>query len=474
MAKDANASLDAFDREALEKDLPGIATALDRASMSSRFQAELIGPRGSHRLQRCSLVSAILLDECAVLRYELGLIDDAGQSTSTLVTGRVFPDFATAEAYAAERLSPLAAQVLGRVEVAPLTTPIAVVEELGMALYAYPIDGELPTLAAATDESVAGHAIEQLLCANGHPDISIQSCRAQPIHYNRRHRCMLRYQLDLVEGQSLAVYGKVTSDDSGARIPGIVEALTATFAGAGVALPECLGWHEGLQLVAFTEIPGVPRVAQLLKARLRGDASEEEITLEDAVDTCGRIAAALHTSGLSLGADRPLEIELARLRANLAPMRRLSPELGKQLVNWLDVVERRAESIPATDLCQCHGDFSYTQLIFDGPHAGLVDFDNFCRAEPALDLGQFLAYLRYAGRKVRGSTSAAEQGGPSEVLAERFATSYVAAGGHPEALDRVDLYEATNLVRMAEHAWQNLKSRRLDQIVALLGERLTA
>jgi len=50
----------------------------------------------------------------------------------------------------------------------------------------------------------------------------------------------------------------------------------------------------------------------------------------------------------------------------------------------------------------------------------------------------------------------------------------VAAGGHPQALDRVDLYEATNLVRMAEHAWQNLKSRRLDQIVALLKERLAA
>ncbi len=472
MAKDENAGLDAFDRGVLKKDLPGIATALDRAAMSGYFQAELIGLQSSQQLQRCSLVSAILLDDCAVLRYELGTVDTAGQSTSTLVTGRVFPDASRAKDYAAERLSPLAAQVLGRVEVAPLTAPVAVVQELGMALYAYPIDGELPTLAAATNESVAGRAIEQLLSASGHRDVSIEACKAKPIHYNRRHRCMLRYQLELAGERSLAVYGKVTSDDSGARIPEIVEALTATFAGAGVALPECLGWHEDLQLVAFTEIPGAPRVAQLLKARLRGDASEEEVTLEDAVDVCGRIAAALHTSGLGLGEARPLEIELARLRANLLPMRRLSPELEKQLSDWLDVVERRAASIPGTDLCQCHGDFSYTQLIFDGTNAGLVDFDNFCRAEPALDLGQFLAYLRYAGTKAHASSSAAQQGGPSKDLAARFASSYVAAGGPPEALDRVDLYEATNLVRMAEHAWQNLKSRRLDQIVALLRERL--
>jgi hypothetical protein len=473
MTKDANASLDALDPGALERELPGITTALDRSSMSGYIQAALIGLHGPYQLRRCSLVSAILLDDCAVLRYELGLTDSAGRSTAVLVTGRVFPDAARAEAYAIQRLSPLAAQVRGRAEVAPLATPVAVVRELGMALYAYPIDGELPTLAAATDASVAGPAIEQLLSANGRPGLSIQGCRAEPIHYNRRHRCMLRYHLDLVGEPGVAVYGKVTSDDSGKRIPRIVEELATTFSGAGVAVPECLGWREDLQLVAFTEIPGVPRVAQLLKARLRGETPKEETGLEDAVDVCGRIAAALHTSGLTLGQTRPMETELARLRANLKPMLRLSAVLGKQLSDWLDVIERRAASIPAADLCQCHGDFSYTQLIFDGSDAGLVDFDNFCRAEPALDLGQFLAYLRYAGTKARGDSSS-EHGRLTEDLAARFASSYVSAGGAPEALDRVSLYEATNLVRMAEHAWQNLKSRRLNQIVSLLGERLAA
>jgi hypothetical protein len=284
---------------------------------------------------------------------------------------------------------------------------------------------------------------------------------------------MMRYHLDLAGERSLAVYGKVANDGSGARIPGVVEALSGTFAGAGVALPDCLGWHEDLQLVAFTEIPGVPRVAQLLKARLRGDEVDEDVTLEDAVGVCGRIAAALHTSGLRLGVPRPLESEVARLRANLAPIQRLSPEVGRQLGEWLEVVERRASTIPALNLCQCHGDFSYTQLIFDGPHAGLVDFDNFCQAEPALDLGQFLAYLRYASIKAR-STSAAERAGLSEDLAGRFTTSYVAAGGQPAALERVGLYEAINLFRMAEHAWQNLKSRRLEGILTVLGERMAA
>jgi aminoglycoside phosphotransferase (APT) family kinase protein len=267
------------------------------------------------------------------------------------------------------------------------------------------------------------------------------------------------------------LYGKVTGDGSGANIPPIVQALGATLARAGVAVPECLGFREDLQLTVFTEIPGVPRVAQLLKARLGGEPETEELTIERAADICGQIAAALHTSGLRLGQPRPLEVELTRLRANLPPIQRLSPQLGERLRRWLDVAETRAAASPGLPHCQCHGDFSYTQLIFEGPRAGLVDFDNFCLAEPALDLGQFLAYLRYAGFKARG-TSPTERGGLTERLAERFTTSYTAAGGAAETLERVDVYEAVNLVRMAQHAWQNLKGRRLDHIVTVLGDRL--
>jgi len=472
MAKEANANLEALDAELLAQELPGIGVAFDRAAMLDHFQAALIGPRNSNRFRRCGLTSAVLLNDSVVLRYTMEVVDPEGKSRSAIVTGRVFGNSRRAASYAEERLAPLARQIAGREETAALTSPVAVLEQLGMAAYAFPIDGELPTLVAATDPSVAGPALGELLFANGLSDVVVENCRAEPIHYNRRHRCMMRYELDLSHGKHMALYGKVAGDASGARIPELVAALTEPLAGAGVTIPECLGWRQDLQLVTFTEIPGVPRVAQLLKARLRGDAVGEP-SLEDAVETCGRIAATLHTSGLRLGEPRTLESEVARLRENLSPIQRLSANLGRQLEEWLDLVERRAAASPALDLCQSHGDFSYTQLIFDESRPGLVDFDNFCQAEPALDLGQFLAYLRYAGIKARGN-SRAERAGLSRDLAARFADAYVTAGGPAAALDRVDLYEAINLTRMAEHAWQNLKSRRLEGIVTLLGERMAA
>jgi aminoglycoside phosphotransferase (APT) family kinase protein len=472
ITKEANAGLDALETRVLERELPGVVAAFDRPAMRDRLQAGLIGPNSAAKVMRCDLTSAILLDDCVVIRYELGLEDAGGEAKTTIVTCRVYPDAERASAYAAERLVPLLAQVRGRDEVSAFAKPVTVIESLGMVVYAYPIDGELTTLAAATDHEVAARAMEEVLTAAGRSDTRVESCRVEPVHYNRRHRCMLRYHLDLGGAGRQVLYGKVAEDGSGASIPSIVQELGATLARARVAVPECLGFREDLQLAVFTEIPGVPRVAQLLKARLGGEPEGEGLTVEKAADICGQIAAVLHTSGLRLGQPRPLEVELTRLRANLPPIQRLSPELGERLGHWLDVTETRAAASPALAQCQCHGDFSYTQLIFDGPRAGLVDFDNFCMAEPALDLGQFLAYLRYAGFKARG-TSATERAGLTERLAERFTTSYTAAGGAAEALERVDVYEAVNLVRMAQHAWQNLKGSRLDHIVTVLDERLS-
>jgi Ser/Thr protein kinase RdoA (MazF antagonist) len=284
---------------------------------------------------------------------------------------------------------------------------------------------------------------------------------------------MSRYHLDLAGGRRLVLYGKVSNDGAGARTPGVVGDLRATLPGVRFALPECLGFDQRLQFVVLTEIPGVPQVAQLLRARLGGGpAPATGLTLEAALDACGEIAAALHGSGLRRGAARPLQGELARLRAEVAPIRRLTPELGERLTRWLDGQEAAAAATEALPLCQSHGDFTYTQLIFDGPRSGLVDFDTFCQAEPAMDLGHFLAYLRFAEAKARGASPAAEQAELIGRLAGRFTAAYTGAGGDAAALERVAVYEALSLVRQAAHAWQNLKGARLEHVVTVLDERV--
>lgn len=493
MATGTAADLALLADEALAEELPGLRAAFDPAVMREHLQAALLdpGPQGAHApatLRRCTPAQAILLDgPCCVVRYELelelapeaaaGAASGASRVVPALVSGRLYPAAAAAAAYVAERLAPLAERVRGRA--APFARAAALVEPLAMAVHAFPVDGELPTLVDATDPAVAAGALGELLAAAGQLEAPSQvtACRAEPVHYNRRHRCMLRYHLDLAGGGTLTLYGKVSNDGAGERTPAVVAALRATLArgGAHFAVPECLGFRPDLQLVVLTEIPGVPMVAQLLKARLRGEAPapgpQNGPTLEEAVAACGRIAAALHTSGIRLGAERPLRRELADLRAELTSIRRVAPELASRLARRLDLADARATSSPALPLVQSHGDFSYTQLIFHGTQSGLVDFDNFCRAEPALDLGHFLAYLRFASVKAKAPSTAAEHAQLREDLAARFTAAYVAAGGPAAALARVPLYETVSLVRLAVHAWQRFKANRLANVLTALDER---
>jgi aminoglycoside phosphotransferase (APT) family kinase protein len=219
-------------------------------------------------------------------------------------------------------------------------------------------------------------------------------------------------------------------------------------------------------------------MSRLLKApptRVAG-ATPGTLTLEQALDTCARIAAALHTSGIALGHRRLLADELAELRLDVGAVQRVSPDLGAWLQARLEQLEAYAAGSRPLPLCFSHGDFTYTQLVFDGVTGGLVDFDTVCQAEPALDLGQFLAYLRLAVLTAQ-KTAAGSDGAPGEQLCARFVDTYVAAAGdhlgEAESLRaRLSVYEIISLLRIALHSWQKLKGRRLEHALAVLEERI--
>lgn len=214
-----------------------------------------------------------------------------------------------------------------------------------------------------------------------------------------------------------------------------------------------------------------------LKARLSGaDLLAGALTLDHAMDACAQIVNALHRSNIALGRRRTLDDDLTGLRNDIREVQRISPELGAQFQTWLERIESYAEESDALLPRFCHGDYTYAQVIFDGRQSELVDFDTVCQAEPALDLGQFLAYLRAAAHKAgkaasSGATPIAVQ------LGEHFLDAYIAAAGDQiEDVERlrirVSVYEVVSLMRMALHSWQQLKATRLENAIAVLEEAM--
>jgi thiamine kinase-like enzyme len=481
--------LDPLRSPALQQELPGVKTAFDAEAMRGYLQAALFGKaHPNYLIERCEPGQSVYPGDCCIIRYQLEVKDSThGQTLEPLVIGRVFPDQRTCAEYLRDRLAPLVEQMRGREEIAPFVTPVALIEPLNMVVYVFPIDGELPVLVEVTDRLRMREILGELL-----PDVldnrlTIEDCQVELGHYGRQHRCVLRYHITgtapgVDTPRHMLVYGKIAADGRGALAGPVIAALHERVldnGGSQFNIPRSFGFRPDLQLALFEAIPGVPQVAQLLKARLKGAETTQpgKLTLEESLDACARIAAALHTSEITLGRPRTLEDEQDGLRQGFAIVQRISPALGAQFQTWLERAATYAADSKPLNLCFSHGDFSYTQLIFEGTQSGLVDFDTVCQAEPALDLGQFLAYLRVAVLKGQKAASPAPAA-LTEQLCAQFLNTYIAAAGDrledEERLRvRVPVYEIISLLRLALHSWQKLKGSRLEYVIAILEERVS-
>jgi len=483
----AGARFDPLRSPLLQRELTGIVTAFDGDAMRGYLQAALFGKSNpNYQIEHCVPGKAIYMGDTCALRYEIQIKEKTtGKALQSLVSGRLFPDQLSCAVYMRDKLAPLAALMRGRDEIAPFSAPVAMIEPLDMVVHVFPIDGELPALVGATDRQRMIDIFAETLPEALTGQFSVQDLRMVPVNYARRYRCVLRYEIAaLAPGNKIQhreVYGKIATDSHGAMIAPVIAALREWLLTNSSAfqfnIPHSLGFRPDLQLSLLEAIPGSPQINQLLKARLNGaDAQNGELTLEQALETCARIANALHTSNIRLGRRRTLDDDLSGLRRDVHSVQRSSPELGGQFQAWLERIEAYAEESDPLRPCFSHGDYTYAQLIFDGQQSGLVDFDTVCQAEPALDVGQFLAYLRVAAHKAR---KAATPGAAAigEQLGEHFLSAYIAAAGDQlEDGDRLrirtSVYEVVSLMRMALHSWHQIKSARVENAIAVLEEAM--
>jgi hypothetical protein len=488
-ARLAESQLDPLSSAALQHDFPGLTAAFDEQIMKAALQAGLFDQaHPKARIEVCELDQATYIPgECCVMRYLLTLKDSAsGQTQEVLVSGRVLPSQLACADYTNTSLLPLVELMASREEIAPFDTPVTSIESLHMAVHVFPIDGELPTLLGATNRQRLVAILQEALSEAEQQPHPVEDCRVELVDYGRQHRCTLRYHTSGPGANGSAhkqlVYGKLTGDGSGAFAGPISAALRervrGNTSGFYFNVPQVLAWRPDLQLSLLEAIPGEPRMADAVKAQLRDKPlAAGTLSLEEMIDACAQIAAALHTSDIQLGRSRSLDDELVALRRGINNVQPISPDLGARLEMWLDWLNDYASRSDPLPICFNHGDFTHGQLLFDGTTSGLVDFDSVCQAEPALDIGQFLTYLRITSLKSKLTPSATRA--IVEQLGERFMRSYIEAvgdrAGDPAQLHiRVSIYKAISLLRRTLRSWQKFKPGRIDDALAILEDECAA
>ena len=358
----------------------------------------------------------------------------------------------------------------------------------GLEVRGFPVDPQLPHLATVMAPSghsplavaleAAARRVHDVL-----PDRQLLGIVAEPVRYKPGNRCVIRYRLSFGDPGTAGRTDDATrtctlvaklyrEQDEAQAARDLLARLRARGGAAWTA--RSLGGVPGLPL-ALTEDLGSSR--DRVPARSGLDVvrpgSREAFAV---VGRAARALAELHTSGLDSGDlnRRTAAEEAGRAAKRARLLEQHVPQLAPLVRRVTDALCAELAALPADTVRPAHGSFKPSQLLVRDGALFVVDFDQVCLADPALDLGYFLAYLRPAGLWYRRAGRRAW----FEAAADTFLSTYLSclaergesATTRAGVAARAPVFEAALLVKMAARRANRLHNPRPGEVTAMLDE----
>lgn len=419
---------------------PGrVAEALDAHAMSGRLRAALGEPgrRGAHVLDAKYEPGL----RCTVL-YRVG---------DRLVRGDLLEEWEPA------RSAPGCGG--GR---RPVVAP-------GLELSCFPDDPDLPMLTEVADPARLRTALQPALPGHGR----VAGCRASLLRYRPAKRATFAVTVRSRRGSTGADTAQyVLKAYHDARKAAAV-AAEAALLGATV--------DPGALLRLAPVRAHLPHLAVVVQARVSGIPLEDVIRVPGprAAEALGRAAtalAALHRQPVISERRRVVAAELARFRTRAARVGSVDPAAGAVLDHLaVRLVASGTEGADGADGL-VHGDCKPSQFLLGGDgRVVLLDLDSCGRADPAGDVGTFLATLRqHTARQILAHRATGDSVQARAALAEAFLTGYLdaAAPDDRERLRRrIRWYEAVALERKALRTYARAPGSPLTRVLVDEGHR---
>jgi aminoglycoside phosphotransferase (APT) family kinase protein len=252
---------------------------------------------------------------------------------------------------------------------------------LGLVFRLTGLDAKLPGLKLLYDPAAAVEAAAE---ATGNA-----TCGLSATTTLRAHRLGKRavLQLDLDGGRKVRLFARLrpTSSTSGVSAYTRHQEIATALAGApAIAVPQPLHHDADLGAAFFSALPGH---APTFKGAVGTSAAK----------VVARALATIVALGPEAGAPYTVADELAMLGEWSDRVCSVFPGLAGAAGQALTVVEEALFRIEAVEPRPCHRDFHAGQILIHEGRAGVLDFDTYRLADPALDIGNLIAHLRMSG-----------------------------------------------------------------------------
>lgn len=244
-----------------------------------------------------------------------------------------------------------------------------------------PLDPAFPHLVRFYDPAYVAGLLDGVLGGAG----TGGGFQVQPVRYRPRQRHVLRYTA--IASPGVAVFAKIYHDGTAARLRGLASRLAEPVA-------------SGLPAQIARPLPTSPDHRAGLWFHAAGRPLWQALCNDPAsfpmAAVAGAALRAIHdiASG-PVAAERGVADEVAAATRASAHITGLLPALGDRLRRLLDGVGERVQGLPAEAPALTHGDAKCDNLLVDRDRLTVIDLDRCGYADPALDIGKFLADLRW-------------------------------------------------------------------------------
>ena len=215
----------------------------------------------------------------------------------------------------------------------------------------------------------------------------------------------------------------------------------------GVVLAPVVAFLEQVPMVVQAHLGGVP-LEPLLET---GSTGRADARAEAGVAAAARALAAVHAAPVRTGRVRSSEAELRRFAKRAGRIAEVDPRQGAVLCDAVGKLARAYEPLPSAPTGLVHGDCKPSQFLLGDADVAVLDFDHVGLADPAYDVGAFMAALRKADVV---EFLAGRPSGSRRPLERIFLDSYEPRQRrHDELALRVGWHQAAALVRKALRAY---------------------
>jgi len=302
-------------------------------------------------------------------------------------------------------------------------------------------DAALPTLSAALDPHSAQRELAAHVTTLSGPVRSLRLQHVEVLRHKPGRRCIVGYDVEITHAdgtaEQLGILGKVRHRRYGK---------------SGLRLSRAL-WNAGFDAespdaVSVPEPLGhVPAFHMWLQRRVDGQPATKLFAGADGPRLGSRIAQAahkLHTAGVPAEKSHTMSAELAILHQRLEDLSRRRPGWRPRLTRLLEACDGIGASTPVSPPVGVHRDF-YADQVFVAPGGRLylLDFDLYCRGDPALDMGNFTGHLTEQALR--------ELGDPDALVQVERAMVNTFAHLHGDRIhETIETYRLLTLVRLVE------------------------